>query len=74
MTKRDDIMGEMTNKLPNLTAALALIIRDNYIPAQTWKVIDKALTQNLLRGAAAGARPLGTNRYQSVAAKRHPQS
>lgn len=74
MTKRDDLMSDIDKKLPGLTAALAMIVRDSYVPPETWKVIDKALTQQLLRGAAAGSRPLGTNRYQSVAAKRHPQS
>lgn len=52
-TTRADIMSDLTTKLPNLVAALALIIRDSYVPEGTWKVIDKQLTKNLLRGAAA---------------------
>ncbi len=74
MTKRDDVMNHLASKLPSLTATLAMIIRDSHVPEQTWKSIDKELTQRLLRAAAGAARPVGTNRYQSVAAKRHPQS
>ena len=61
-------------KLPKFSAALAAIIKDSHVPEQTWKLIDKELTQKLLRAAAGSARPTGTNRYQSVAAKRNMPS
>lgn len=60
-------MSEMVERLPKFTAALAAI--DGHISDHVWKTIDQELTKKLLRAAAGGARPLGTNRYQSVAAK-----
>lgn len=73
MPKRDDMMHSISHKLPKLTAALAQIIDDAYVPEETWRALDKGLTQQLLRGAAAGSRPLGTNRYQSIGKKQYPK-
>jgi hypothetical protein len=53
-------------QLPGLSAALDSILRDDRIPEQTWKTIDKELTRRLLIAASAAIKPLGTNRYQQL--------
>jgi len=73
MTKRDDTMTDIASKLPRLIATFAMIVRDSHVPEETWKSIDRELTQKLLRGAAGGSRPIGTNRYQPLP-KRHTKS
>jgi hypothetical protein len=65
-------MGE--DKLPNLLAALATIVCDDRIPTQTWRSIDKELTDKLLRAAASAIRPVGTTRYESLIPTKRPRT
>lgn len=47
--------------LPKFNAALDSILKDDRIPEQAWKTIDKELTSRLLRAASSTIKPIGTS-------------